>query len=175
MSATPLEKATTILKQVSVATLATALFKRGLRNQVIQGVRPVRSHHNLPAKQQPTNMVGPAFTLRYMPAREDRNSLAEFQNPEHLQRQAIGRAIPRVARPGWLRVGRFQRPPTRRNAATAGDAGCPNLQRRRIRPGRLGRQFKRNGRVEVGPRRQSRRGLLEWRHGLPRMAFRLRR
>ena len=47
MSATPLEKATNILKYVSVATLATALFKRGLRNQVIQGVRPVRSHHNL--------------------------------------------------------------------------------------------------------------------------------
>ena len=30
------------LEQVSVATLATALFKRGLRNQVIQDVRPVK-------------------------------------------------------------------------------------------------------------------------------------
>ena len=94
MSATPLEKATNILKHVSVATLATALFKRGLRNQVIQGVRPVRSHHNLPAKQRPTNMVGPAFTLRYMPAREDRNTLAEFQKPEHPQRQAIEQRPP---------------------------------------------------------------------------------
>mgnify|MGYP001443073988 CR=1 FL=1 len=89
MNVTQSKKATDILKHVSVATLATALYKRGLRNQVIQGVRPVRSHHNLPPKQQPTNMVGPAFTLRYMPAREDRNTLAEFQNPEHPQRQAI--------------------------------------------------------------------------------------
>ena len=69
------------LMGVSVATLATALFKRGLRNQVIQGVHPVAPKGR--------NMVGPAFTLRYMPAREDRNQLAEFRNPQHPQRVAI--------------------------------------------------------------------------------------
>ncbi|SEF73491.1 Regulator of RNase E activity RraA [Thalassococcus halodurans] len=69
------------LMGVSVATLATALYKRGLRNQVIQGVHPV--------KGKGVNMVGPAFTLRYMPAREDRNQLVEFRNPEHPQRVAI--------------------------------------------------------------------------------------
>ncbi|WP_439525032.1 ribonuclease activity regulator RraA [Marivita sp.] len=69
------------LEQVSVATLATALFKRGLRHQVIQDVRPI--------SQKGKNMVGPAFTLRYMPAREDRNQLVEFRNPEHPQRKAI--------------------------------------------------------------------------------------
>ncbi|MBZ9872284.1 ribonuclease activity regulator RraA [Mesorhizobium sp. BR1-1-9] len=69
------------LMGVSVATLATALFKRGLRNQVIQGVHPVASKGR--------NMVGPAFTLRYMPAREDRNQLSEFRNPKHPQRVAI--------------------------------------------------------------------------------------
>lgn len=69
------------LKSVSVATLATALFKRGLRHQVIQGVHPI-GHNG-------ENMVGPAFTLRYMPAREDRNQLTEFRNPEHPQRVAI--------------------------------------------------------------------------------------
>ena len=69
------------LRHVSVATLATALFKRGLRNQVIQDVRPV--------SPKGRNMVGPAFTLRYMPAREDRNQLVEFRNPEHPQRHAI--------------------------------------------------------------------------------------
>lgn len=69
------------LRHVSVATLATALFKRGLRNQVIQDVRPV--------KAKGRNMVGPAFTLRYMPAREDRNQLPVFQNPQHPQRHAI--------------------------------------------------------------------------------------
>lgn len=70
-----------ILENVSVATLATALFKRGLRNQVIQDVRPVAPKGK--------NMVGPAFTLRYMPAREDRNQLVEFRNPKHPQRHAI--------------------------------------------------------------------------------------
>jgi regulator of RNase E activity RraA len=69
------------LMGVSVATLATALFKRGLRNQVLQDVRPVA--------RKGRNMVGPAFTLRYMPAREDRNTLAEFRNPMHPQRQAV--------------------------------------------------------------------------------------
>ncbi|MBE9640167.1 ribonuclease activity regulator RraA [Salipiger mangrovisoli] len=70
-----------ILMDVSVATLATALYKRGLRNQVIQGVHPLG--------WKGKNMVGPAFTLRYMPAREDRNQLSEFRNPEHPQRVAI--------------------------------------------------------------------------------------
>lgn len=69
------------LEQVSVATLATALYKRGLRHQVIQGVHPVG--------RKGRNMVGPAFTLRYMPAREDRNQLSEFRNPEHPQRVAV--------------------------------------------------------------------------------------
>ena len=67
--------------EISVATIATALFKRGLRHQVIQGVRPVG--------WKGANMVGPAFTLRYMPAREDRNGLEVFRNPEHKQRVAI--------------------------------------------------------------------------------------
>lgn len=69
------------LMGVSVATLATALFRRGLRHQVIQGVNPLG--------WKGRNMVGPAFTLRYIPAREDRNTLAEFRNPEHPQRVAI--------------------------------------------------------------------------------------
>ena len=34
-------------------------------------------------------MVGPAFTLRYIPAREDRNQLTEFRNPAHPQRVAV--------------------------------------------------------------------------------------
>jgi regulator of RNase E activity RraA len=66
---------------VSVATLATALYKRGIRSQVIQGVHPVA--------RKGRNMVGPAFTLRYMPAREDRNQLTVFLDPGHPQRVAI--------------------------------------------------------------------------------------
>ncbi|MFY0596290.1 MAG: ribonuclease activity regulator RraA [Cognatishimia sp.] len=82
MSEHPLKPATRAqLEKVSVATLATALYKRGLRSQVIQNVHPL--------SQKGRNMVGPAFTLRYMPAREDRNQLVEFRNPKHPQRVAV--------------------------------------------------------------------------------------
>ena len=69
------------LMTVSVATLCTALFKRGLRNQFIQDVRPLNP--KLP------NMVGEAFTLRYIPAREDLNPITVFQDRTHPQRVAV--------------------------------------------------------------------------------------
>lgn len=69
------------LKTVSTATLCTALFKRGLRNQFIQDVHPVNT--SLPT------MVGEAFTLRYIPAREDLNPISVFQDPKHPQRVAV--------------------------------------------------------------------------------------
>jgi regulator of RNase E activity RraA len=77
------------LMGVSTATLCTALFKRGLRNQFIQDVRPVRGFDSgLP------NMVGPAYTLRYMPAREDLNPIAVFQDRAHPQRKAVEECPP---------------------------------------------------------------------------------
>lgn len=69
------------LRTVSTATIATALFKRGLKNQFLQGVSPLR-------KEKPT-MVGEAYTLRYIPAREDLNSIEVFKDPKHLQRVAV--------------------------------------------------------------------------------------
>ncbi len=69
------------LKTVSTATICTALFKRGFRSQMIQDVRPLD-----PKKP---NMVGEAFTLRYMPAREDLNPIAVFQDRAHPQRKAV--------------------------------------------------------------------------------------
>src|SRR5688572_23530705 len=75
-----------MLKTVSTATLCTALFKRGLRNQFIQDVRPLN-----PALP---NMVGPAFTLRYIPAREDLNPIGVFQDPKHPQRVAVEQCPP---------------------------------------------------------------------------------
>lgn len=74
------------LMGVSTATLCTALFKRGLRNQFIQDVRPLNP--NLP------NMVGEAFTLRYIPAREDLNPITVFQNRDHPQRKAVEECPP---------------------------------------------------------------------------------
>jgi regulator of RNase E activity RraA len=69
------------LKTVSTATLCTALFKRGLRNQFIQDVRPLNPNG--------ATMVGEAFTLRYIPAREDLNPITVFQDRNHPQRAAV--------------------------------------------------------------------------------------
>src|SRR3954466_11470182 len=69
------------LKTVSTATVVTALYKRGFRIQTIQGVLPL-------AAGRP-NMVGEAFTLRYMPAREDLNKLEVFRDRAHPQRKAV--------------------------------------------------------------------------------------
>ena len=81
----------TKLKKISTASIATALFKRGLRNQFIQGVVPV--------SPKAETMVGQAFTLRYIPAREDRNPITVFRNPEHPQRVAI-----ETCPAGWVLV-----------------------------------------------------------------------
>ncbi len=74
------------LMVVSTATLCTALFKRGLRQQFIQDVRPLNP--GLP------NMVGPAYTLRYMPAREDLNPISVFTDRGHPQRKAVEECPP---------------------------------------------------------------------------------
>ena len=99
------------LMQVSVATLCTALFKRGLRNQFIQDVHPLNA--NLP------NMVGEAFTLRYIPAREDINPISVFLDRTHPQRVAVeqcppggvlvidSRKDPRAASAGGILVARL--------------------------------------------------------------------
>jgi regulator of RNase E activity RraA len=74
------------LMGVSTATLCTALFKRGLLRQFVQDVRPLN-----PALP---NMVGEAYTLRYMPAREDLNTLDVFKDREHPQRKAVEQCPP---------------------------------------------------------------------------------
>lgn len=75
-----------LLMKVSTATLCTALYKRGLRNQFIQDVRPLNG--------QLPNMVGEAFTLRYIPAREDLNPISVFQDRNHPQRVAVEQCPP---------------------------------------------------------------------------------
>lgn len=63
----------------STATISTQLFARGLRNVFLCGLRPMNDRR----------MVGVAFTLRYIPAREDLDVLGVFKDPEHPQRKAI--------------------------------------------------------------------------------------
>jgi regulator of RNase E activity RraA len=73
-----------LLKQVSTATISTQLLSRGLRNVFLQGVKPLTSHR----------MAGPAFTLRYIPAREDIDTLEVFKDYDHPQRAAIEQVPP---------------------------------------------------------------------------------
>lgn len=103
------------LRGVSTATLATALFKRGLRNVAVQGVLPLHR----PGVGAPS-MVGEAFTVRYIPAREDLNGLEVFRDPAHPQRRAVETCPPgavlvfdsrgdaRAASAGAILVGRLK-------------------------------------------------------------------
>jgi regulator of RNase E activity RraA len=68
------------LRGVSTATLTTAMFKRGFRNVFLQGV-----YRLAPG----ANMVGPATTLRTIPAREDLDTLDVFRDPTNPQRKAV--------------------------------------------------------------------------------------
>ena len=51
-----------LLHAASTATLTTVLREHGLRNTFMHGVAPLRPD---------CRVAGPAFTLRYIPARED--------------------------------------------------------------------------------------------------------
>lgn len=78
---TPLDPTThALLMQVSTATLASQLFKRGFRTRFMVGVHAL--HPDL-------KMVGVARTLRYVPMREDLTGLEIFKNPEMPQRKAV--------------------------------------------------------------------------------------
>ena len=77
------------LSKVSVATLSTALMKKGFRNVVMQGVLPVA-----PVGKRRPNMVGEAFTLRYIPAREDLDVISGFAGRKHPQRVAVEQCPP---------------------------------------------------------------------------------
>jgi regulator of RNase E activity RraA len=70
-----------LLAQASTATISTQLFKRGLRNQFLNGLLPMNPAHS--------RFVGEAATLRYIPMREDLDVLEAFLDPEHPQRKAI--------------------------------------------------------------------------------------
>lgn len=61
------------LKSVSTATLTTVLLKKGLRNVWIRNAMPLRSGLG--------RVVGPAFTLRFVPAREDLATPASWSSP----------------------------------------------------------------------------------------------
>jgi len=71
-----------LLRRASTATLCTQLFKRGFRNVFLQGITRL-------TRASGTNLVGPAFTMRNIPAREDIDQISAFDNPEHPQRKGV--------------------------------------------------------------------------------------
>ena len=66
-------QAVEILSQVTTATITTVLLKKGLRNVWMRGARPIRTG-------QP-RLVGRAFTLRFVPAREDLATPESWSSP----------------------------------------------------------------------------------------------
>ena len=71
MSLTP--DALKILSKITTATITTVLLKKGLRNVWMRGARPLKP--GLP------RLVGPAFTLRFVPAREDLATPESWSSP----------------------------------------------------------------------------------------------
>lgn len=103
-----------LLGRASTATLQSQLFKRGLRNTVLFGLRPLADAC--------ARFVGEAFTLRYVPAREDLDTPDSLADPDNVQRRAI-----EAVQPGQVLVmdGRGEA-----RAATAGEILVTRLQAR---------------------------------------------
>lgn len=66
-------KTVTTLQSISTATITTILLKKGLRNVWMRGTRPLKAGQK--------RLVGPAFTLRFVPAREDLATPASWASP----------------------------------------------------------------------------------------------
>lgn len=103
-----------LLMRASTASLHTLMYKRGLRNTYIQHIGRMN--------RSSVKMVGQAYTLRYIPAREDIDVVAAFRSPEHPQRLAV-ETIP----PGRVLVSDC------RQDASAASAGSILLTRLQVR------------------------------------------
>jgi regulator of RNase E activity RraA len=103
------------LRAVSTATLTTVLLKKGLRNVWIRGTRPLRAG-------QPRK-VGRAFTLRFVPAREDLATPQSLEAP--ISTRSAIEAMPAgcICVAGALGV---------TDAGTFGDILCARMQRRGV-------------------------------------------
>ena len=67
------EQVVRVLSGITTATLTTVLLKKGLRNVWLRGAMPLR-----PGQER---LVGRAFTLRFVPAREDLATPASWSAP----------------------------------------------------------------------------------------------
>src|SRR6202046_822476 len=67
------EKTIEALSEIATATITTVLLKKGLRNVWLRGTKPLQ-----PGQKR---LVGPAFTLRFVPAREDLATPESWSSP----------------------------------------------------------------------------------------------
>ncbi len=113
MSLTP--DATRILQDVSTATLTTVLLKKGLRN--------VWMRHTQPLRPEQPRVVGPAFTLRFVPGREDLATPASWASP--ISTRAAIEAMPEgcIAVADAMGVA---------DAGIFGDILCSRMEKRRV-------------------------------------------
>lgn len=104
------------LFKVGSATVANVLLARGLRNVYLLGLKAISAEQK--------QMVGPAYTLRFIPAREDIDTQANYARPDNLHRRAIEECPPGhvlvLATGGCLR------------AAAAGDLMAARLHQRGV-------------------------------------------
>jgi regulator of RNase E activity RraA len=100
------------LRATSAATISGRLFRRGLRNVLLRNVRPLGSYA--------TPMVGPAYTLRYIAAREDLDSFGMKPDANEVQREAF-----EIAKMDIPVFGAAPSPPVNRVAHHALEHGRP--------------------------------------------------
>jgi regulator of RNase E activity RraA len=104
------------LMRVGSSTVANMLLKRGFRNAYMFGLHPVANAQ--------VQMVGPAYTLRFIPAREDVDTMANYARDDNLHRRAIEECpegyVLVIATGGCLR------------SAAAGDVMAARLRRRGV-------------------------------------------
>jgi regulator of RNase E activity RraA len=93
------------LRQVSTSTIATQLYKRGFRQPQLLGVKPL--------SEVADGFVGEAFTMRFIPMREDVDGLDPYRSGNTLQWDAF-----EALQPGQVLVVDSYRTPT---AASGGD------------------------------------------------------
>jgi regulator of RNase E activity RraA len=75
-----------MLRKVSTSTLATQLYRRGFRQPTLLGLKPL--------SQVVDGFAGEAFTMRFIPTREDMNPLDPYRSGNTLQWESIENVPP---------------------------------------------------------------------------------
>jgi len=76
----------TQLARSGASNISNCLLKRGFKNTFLTGIQPLAENQ--------TVMVGQAFTVRFIPAREDLDSMALYARDDSLHRRAIEECPP---------------------------------------------------------------------------------